>query len=97
MNDKKIINRFLNLTNVFSFCNKYRVHLVVMDPNNFVGSAITAGIVSIIYALYKVLKHSNCTSDCCGRVTTVKVDLSPGSGSRSEDLKTPRPEIKIEK
>ena len=65
-----------------------------MDPNNFVGSAITAGIVSIIYALYKVLKHSNCTSNCCGRLSSLKMDLSPGSGS--EDLKTPRPEIKIE-
>jgi hypothetical protein len=67
-----------------------------MDLNNIAGSAITAGIVSVIYAVYKVFKHSNCTSNCCGRVSSLKVDLSPTTGS-SEGLKTPRPSIKIEK
>lgn len=64
-----------------------------MDLNNVAGSAITAGIVSVIYALYKLLKHSNCTSNCCGRVSSLKVDLSP---TTTEGLKTTRPIIKIE-
>ena len=66
-----------------------------MDLNNIAGSAITAGIVSVIYALYKLLKHSNCTSNCCGRVSSLKVDLSPTT-TTTEGLKTPRPNIKIE-
>lgn len=72
-----------------------------MDPNNLIPSAVTAGIVSIIYALYKVFKHSSCISDCCGRVTTVKVDLSPGSFPAAAvpgDLKntTPRPSVQTQ-
>lgn len=66
-----------------------------MDLNNVAGSAITAGIVSVLYALYKVLKHSNCTSNCCGRVSSLKVDLSPTLAT-TEGLKTSRPIIKIE-
>ena len=66
-----------------------------MDLNNVAGSAITAGIVSVLYALYKVLKHSNCTSNCCGRVSSLKVDLSP-TPTTTEGLKTSRPIIKIE-
>lgn len=47
-----------------------------MDVNAVATSGVSAGIVAILYALYKVFKHSRCTSTCCGWRNSMNVSLS---------------------
>jgi len=39
--------------------------------------AISGCIVSVVGVIYHFFRHSRCTSDCCGRPTTLTTDLSP--------------------
>jgi len=59
-----------------------------MDNNTLINASITSGIVSIIYALYKIFKHSKCSSNCCGRTSDVSIDLTPPRESF-----TPKPTV----
>ena len=53
-----------------------------MDGQAIAQSGISAGIVAILYALYKIFKHSDCTSSCCGRKTSFELNLnSPLDGT----------------
>lgn len=59
-----------------------------MDNNTLINASITSGIVSIIYALYKIFKHSKCSSNCCGRISGISIDLTPPRESF-----TPKPAV----
>ena len=48
-----------------------------MDANDFITGGIASGIVAILYAVYKICKHSSCSSKCCGRDASINVDLTP--------------------
>lgn len=48
--------------------------------------AIVAGIVGVMGAFYKYCLHSRCTSSCCGKVVSLKVDMSPTSVKPSVDI-----------
>lgn len=40
----------------------------------FAGAGASGGVVMALFILYKVLQHSHCRSNCCGRI--VSMDLS---------------------
>ena len=48
-----------------------------MDSDYLITASLTSGIVSIIYAVYKICKHVACKSDCCGKKSTMTLDLTP--------------------
>ena len=48
-----------------------------MDNNSLATAGITAGIVAVLGALYKVLHHCRFRSSCCGREVKVDSNLSP--------------------
>ena len=48
-----------------------------MDTNTFVNAGITSGIITLLYTIYKLFKHSSCTSNCCGRKTDFEINLTP--------------------
>lgn len=41
--------------------------------------AVVAGILSIMGAIYKYAKHSQCKSSCCGKNSMMTIDLSPST------------------
>ena len=56
--------------------------LINMDSQTLLTSGgLTGGIVIIILALTKVLRHSRCRSRCCGEEISVRTDLSPTNSS----------------
>ncbi len=48
-----------------------------MDNNTFITAGITAGIVAVLGAIYKILHHCKFRSSCCGREIKVDSNLSP--------------------
>ena len=48
-----------------------------MDAGNILSGGVAGGIIAVIFVLYKVLKHSSCSSQCCSSICKVKVDLTP--------------------
>jgi hypothetical protein len=45
-----------------------------MDPNQlFAGAGASGGVVMALFILYKLLQHSHCKSNCCGRVVSIDV------------------------
>ena len=47
-----------------------------MEVDNFIAPGFTALVISVMYALYKILKHSNCRSTCCGVRSSFEMDLT---------------------
>ena len=48
-----------------------------MNNDTLINAGITSGIVSILYAMYKIFKHSSCSSNCCGRKSNMEINLTP--------------------
>jgi len=48
------------------------------NPETYISSGLTGGIIAIIYVSYKILKHSSCRSKCCGQTTELQIDLEKG-------------------
>ena len=63
-----------------------------MDTSALMASGTTGAIVVVIYALYKVLKNSKCTSNCCGKVSSLSVHLE----QEAFPIDKPAPKIVLE-
>lgn len=49
----------------------------------FAGAGASGGVVMALFIVYKLLQHSHCKSNCCGRIVSVDVSQT-----------TPPPEVK---
>lgn len=45
--------------------------------DTIINASVTSGIVSILYAMYKIFKHTKCKGFCCGIKSNCMMDLSP--------------------
>lgn len=59
------------------------------NPNTYISSGVTGGIISIVYIVYKIFKHSACRSKCCGQTTELQIDLEKGLLQRKKPTITP--------
>jgi hypothetical protein len=58
-----------------------------MDTTNSVITAgITAGIVAVLGAIYKLFHHCRFRSSCCGREVKIDSNLSPPNPKESFDV-----------
>ena len=48
-----------------------------MDTNNLITAGITAGIVAVLGAIYKLCHHCRFRSSCCGKEIKIDSNLSP--------------------
>ena len=46
-----------------------------MDYGSLITAGASSGMIAVLYALYKIFKHSKCTSKCCGRSVEMSIDL----------------------
>lgn len=46
-----------------------------MDYTSLTTAGVSSTMVAVLYAIYKIFKHSACTSSCCGRTVDVSIDL----------------------
>jgi hypothetical protein len=53
-----------------------------MDIDPFITSGISAGVTALLYIIYKLFKHSSCTSNCCGKKSEIHIDLTPPQSVR---------------
>ena len=49
-----------------------------MEASALAAGGTTGLIVLVAYIAYKWLKHSKCTSNCCGKVSSLSVHLDQG-------------------
>lgn len=54
--------------------------------NNIITASITAGIVAILGAVYKLCHHCKYRSSCCGSEVKIDSNLSPPSNKESFDI-----------
>lgn len=57
-----------------------------MDNNSLATAGITAGIVAVLGAVYKMFHHCRFRSSCCGREVKVDSNLSPPNPKESFDV-----------
>ena len=48
-----------------------------MDTSNLITAAITASIVAVLGAIYKLCHHCRFRSSCCGKEIKIDSNLSP--------------------
>jgi len=66
-----------------------------MDPNQlFAGAGASGGVVMALFILYKLLQHSHCKSNCCGRV--VSIDVSQTTPPAAPPDPERRPSVFVE-
>ena len=58
-----------------------------MDNTPIISSGVTGAIIAILYVLYKVCKHSSCNSNCCGKKSSIEVNLSPTEPETKPEIK----------
>jgi hypothetical protein len=57
-----------------------------MDNNSLATAGITAGIIGVLGALYKLFHHCRFRSSCCGKEVKVDSNLSPPDPKESFDV-----------
>jgi len=51
---------------------------------SFVAGGSSGIILGGIYIIYKIMKHSSCRSNCCGKKSSLSIDLEKGLSPDSE-------------
>ncbi len=57
-----------------------------MDTNNLITAGITAGIVAVLGAIYKLCHHCKFRSSCCGKEIKIDSNLSPPENKESFNI-----------
>jgi len=64
-----------------------------MDVNQmFAGAGASGGVVMALFILYKLLQHSHCRSNCCGRIVSVDVSQNTPPPEPAKDVER-RPSV----
>jgi len=56
-----------------------------MDSENFIAPGMTGLIISVVYVVYKFIKHSSCRSTCCGIASSFDMNLTPSNSQAFVD------------
>jgi hypothetical protein len=69
-----------------------------MDINSIISGGLSGTILAGFYIVYKVIKKSKCRSNCCGRESSMSIDLgsnnsSPPSVQSNQHLQRPLVDI----
>lgn len=77
-----------------------------MDINNLITAGTSSGMIALMYAFYKIFKHSRCKSRCCNSSMEMSVDLesnrsfplinSDGSSNKNDSFRVPHTRQTIE-
>jgi len=59
-----------------------------MDGANIITGIGTGGMIGLLYVIWKMFKHSRCRSNCCGRESSLSVDLEKGFETK-KDIEKP--------